>query len=156
MTDLAAELKPLLAAYETCWSTCKPSALRQLWHADETAPYYVAEEMTAPMLSWQDITPYWAEAEKILKRFSIRTWNLNCKMIGPNLAALKFMMHWNAVLTGLDPTPIGLDVKVFTMAEKTPGGWKFRHAYIESPVGALPYIKSIYKTNVDKDFLTER
>jgi hypothetical protein len=66
---------------------------------------------------------------------------------------MQFMMHWNAVLAGLDPSPIGLDVKVFAMAQKTPEGWKFRHSYIESPLGALPYIRSIYRGNVDPEFL---
>ena len=154
MSDLAAELRVLLKSYEACWTNRTPTKLRELWHSDEQAPYYIAEEMAAPMLNWSAIEPYWGEAEKVLKRFSIRTWDLNCKLIGPDLAAMQFMMHWNAVLAGLDPSPIGLDVKVFAMAQKTTAGWKFRHAYIESPLGALPYIKSIYRRNVDPAFLT--
>jgi len=155
MSDLAAELNDLLKSYEQCWTACTPTKLRGLWHPDEQDPYYIAEEMAVPMFGWGNIEPYWREAEQILKRFSLRTWDLHCKLIGPNTAALQFMMHWNAVLAGLDATPIGLDVKVFTMAEKTAQGWKFRHAYIESPLGAFPYIKSIYRNNVDSDFLAQ-
>lgn len=151
--NLAHELGVLITAYEACWTARSPTRLRGLWHAEETNPYYVAEEMPKAMMRWDQIEPYWREAEKILKRFSIRTRDLHCKIVAPDLAAMQFMMHWNAVLAGLDPSPIGLDVKVFAMAQKTPEGWRFRHSYIESPLGALPYIKSIYRTNVDADFL---
>jgi hypothetical protein len=154
MADLAADIAPLLKAYEACWTDRTPTKLRALWHPDEQEPYYVAEEIPTPLFGWGKIEPYWQEAEKILKRFSIRTWDVHCKSMGADLAALQFMMHWNAELTGLDSKPIGLDVKVFAIAQNSQAGWKFRHAYIESPLGALPYIKSIYHSNVDQAFLT--
>jgi hypothetical protein len=152
--NLATELNVLLTAYAGCWTARTPTKLRGLWHAAEANPYYVAEEIPKPLMSWAEIEPYWRDAEKILKRFSVRTWDLHCKLIAADLAAMQFMMHWNAVLAGLDPSPIGLDVKVFALAQQTPEGWRFRHSYIESPLGALPYIKSIYRGNVDQDFLT--
>lgn len=153
MADLASEIAPLLKAYEACWASRTPTKLRALWHPDEDNPYYVAEEVPVALFGWAKIEPYWRDAEKILKRFSIRTWDLHCKAMAPDLAALQFMMHWNAEMAGLDPRPIGLDVKVFAIAQTSPEGWRFRHAYVESPLGALPYIKSIYHGNVDAAFL---
>jgi hypothetical protein len=153
MSDLARYIEPLLKAYESLWTARTPTKLRTLWHPDEQNPYYVAEEMKTPLFGWPVIEPYWQSAENLLKRFSVRTWDLHCKLMSADLAALQFMMHWNAVLAGLDSQAIGLDVKVFAIAQNSSQGWRFRHAYIESPLGALPYLKTIYHNNVDADFL---
>ncbi|MCB2107671.1 MAG: hypothetical protein KDE14_08230 [Rhodobacteraceae bacterium] len=156
MANIADGIAALVAGYEDCWSRLKPTELKTLWHPDECEPYYVAEEIAAPMFRFDEIETYWRAAEKVITRFSIRTWDLRCKPVAPQLAAMQFMMHWNGELAGLDPTPIGLDVKVFAMAQESGDRWRFRHAYVESPLGALPYLKSTYRANVDADFLNGR
>lgn len=156
MSELHAGIEALLRRYADCWTRLKPTELKALWHPDEAAPYYVAEEKPRPMWSMPEIAAYWAEAEGVLKRFSLRTWDLQCKPVAPELAAMQFMMHWNGELKGLDPAPIGLDVKVFALAQPAGDGWRFRHAYIESPPGPLPFLKAAYRAGVDADFLVAR
>jgi hypothetical protein len=151
-----AGIETLLSRYADCWTRLKPTELAGLWHSEETTPYYVAEEKPRPMWSMPELAAYWREAEGAFTRFAVRTWNLHCKPVAPELAAMQFMMHWNGVLKGIDPAPIGLDVKVFAMAQATGDGWRFRHAYIESPLGALPYLKAAYRAGVDADFLIAR
>ena len=150
--DLAGELQPLLAAYQDIWGRLKPTELRGLWDPAEQAPYYVAEEIAEPLWTWETIGAYWRAAEQALDRFSLRTWDLHCKPIAPDVAALQFMMHWNGVIKGSDPAPIGLDVRVSALARKTASGWKFTCHYVESPLGALPYIRASYRGNVDPGF----
>ena len=152
MPPLLDELTPLIATWEDCWNRLEPTKLRDWWDPDEINPYYVAEEITDPMFSWDEIMPYWQEAESILAHFSVRTWDHHCKLVGSDLASMQIMMHWNAVLAGPDPTPFGLDVRVSALARKISDTWLFCQ-WIESPVGALPYIKSRYTSNVDPEFL---
>jgi hypothetical protein len=146
------ELVDLLRRYEETWCRLKPTELRALWDPAEQNPYYIAEEIVEPMYDWESIEAYWAEAEEILLKFSIRTRDLRCKAIQPDLAAMNFIMHWNGLLRGMEHSPLGLDVRVSALARKTDIGWRFCH-YVESPLGPLPYLMASYRENVDKDFM---
>lgn len=152
MTTLDAELNVLLTQFEDIWSRLKPTELRGLWDPDEKHPYYIAEEVAAPMYGWEAIEPYWQEGEQILVKFTIRTFDLHCKEIAPDLAVMNFIMHWNGLLKGMEHMPLGLDVRVSALVRKTSAGWRFCH-YVESPLGALPYLQATYQANVDPEFL---
>lgn len=154
MADLHSELEALLADFEDRWCRLKPTELRGLWDPAEENPFYIAEEVPAPMYGWDVIEPYWRESEKLLLKFSIRTWGLKCKLIGDNLAAMNFMMHWNGLIKGMEDAPLGLDVRVSAVVRKTDAGWRFCH-YVESPLGAFPYLKATYVANVDSGFMDD-
>jgi hypothetical protein len=154
MTVLEQELTVLLEQFEAIWSRLKPTELRGLWDPDEAMPYYIAEEVAAPMYGWNVIEPYWREAEQILLKFTIRTFDLCCKQIAPDLAVMNYIMHWNGQLKGMEHAPMGLDVRVSALLRKTDKGWRFCH-YVESPLGAFPYIQATYQANVDREFLAE-
>jgi hypothetical protein len=104
------------------------------------------------MYGWETIEPYWQIAEDILLKFSIRTWNLKCKLLSEDLAALNYMMHWNGLIKGMEDSPLGLDVRVSAIVRRTDKGWRFCH-YVESPLGAFPYLKAVYQANVDPGFM---
>jgi hypothetical protein len=146
-------LEKLLTDYEAIWCRLKPTELRDLWDPDEQHPFYIAEEIAEPMYDWPTIEAYWAEAEKILLKFALRTRNLHCKTIGPGLAAMNFIMHWNGLMRGMEHNPLGLDVRVSALARETDAGWRFCH-YVESPLGPLPYLMASYMNNVDEDFMS--
>lgn len=151
MSDLESGLRTLLAGYEDCWNRLKPTELRRLWDPAEQAPYYIAEEIAEPIYDWPTLESYWAEAEAILSKFSLRTRDLHCKEVAPDLAVMNFVMHWNGVMRGLEHNPFGLDVRVSALARKTDEGWRFCH-YVESPLGPLPYLMESYRGNVDEGF----
>lgn len=151
MSALETELEALLSALRERWCRIKPTEIRELWDPAETEPFYIAEEIPSPMYSWDQIEPYWREAENILIKFAIRTWDLRCKMISEDVAALNFMMHWDGLVKGFEDGPLGLDVRVSALARKTDAGWRFCQ-WIESPLGALPYLKATYLRNVDPVF----
>ena len=152
MSDLQNELQDLLRRFEDIWSRLKPTQLRELWDPNESDPYYIAEEIAEPMYGWETIEPYWAQAEEILVRFSIRTFDMRCKRVAQDLAVLNFTMHWNGVVKGMEHAPMGLDVRVSALVRKGAEGWRFCH-YVESPLGAFPYLQASYQANVDADFL---
>ncbi|MDG2321656.1 MAG: nuclear transport factor 2 family protein [Rhodospirillaceae bacterium] len=152
MANLETELQDLLSAFEERWSRRTPTALKELWDPNEAEPFYIAEEITDPMYGWETIEPYWQIAEDILLKFSIRTWNLKCKLLSEDLAALNYMMHWNGLIKGMEDSPLGLDVRVSAIVRRTDKGWRFCH-YIESPLGAFPYLKAVYQANVDPGFM---
>ena len=152
MADLDRELAELLTAFEDRWCRCKPTELKQLWDPGETNPFYIAEEVPDPLFGWDVIEPYWQAAEDLLLKFSIRTWALKCKLLSDDLAALNFMMHWNGLFKGMEDAPLGLDARVSAIVRRTKAGWRFCH-YIESPLGAFPYLKSVCQDNVDPDFM---
>lgn len=152
MATLEQDLQDLLAAFEERWCRLKPTELKDLWDPEEHHPFYIAEEVTEPMYGWATIEPYWRAAEEILLKFSIRTWGLKCKMLGEGLAAMNFMMHWNGLIKGMEDGPMGLDVRVSAVVRQTKDGWRFCH-YVESPLGAFPYLKATYHANVDPEFM---
>ncbi|MEM1261994.1 MAG: hypothetical protein AAGH76_06340 [Pseudomonadota bacterium] len=152
IAKLRSGLSSLLRDYEDIWCRLKPTELRSLWDPAEDAPFYIAEEIAEPIYDWPTLEQYWADAEQILIKFSIRTRDLRCKEVAPGLAVLNFVMHWNGVLRGLEHNPLGLDVRVSALARDVQGEWRFCH-YIESPLGPLPYLMNSYSGNVDKDFL---
>lgn len=150
-TAMDQALRMLLSDYEDIWCRLKPTELRSLWDPDEEHPYYIAEEIPEPIYDWATLEQYWAEAEQILTKFSLRTWDLRCKAVAPGLAVMNFMMHWNGIMRGLEHNPFGLDVRVTALARETSDGWRFCH-YVESPLGPLPYLMASYAGNVDEGF----
>lgn len=152
MADLQTDLETLLSEFRDRWCRLKPTELRELWDPAETNPFYIAEEVTDPMYGWDVIEPYWQASEELLLKFTIRTFNLKCKLLNDDLAAMNFMMHWNGLIKGMEDAPLGLDVRVSAIVRSTDAGWRFCH-YVESPLGAFPYLKATYVNNVDPGFM---
>ena len=142
----------LLEQFTDCWCRKKPTELIKIWDENEKIPFYIAEEIFDPIYGWDRIINYWQESEKMLKKFSIRTYDLKYKIIEKDVAVLNFIMHWNAYLNSDNQGPFGLDVRVSSLIRRINSDWKFFH-YIESRLGAFPYIQEVYKSNVDDDFL---
>ncbi len=154
MVDLKNELNDLLVAFKDRWNHRQPTKLKELWDPEEINPFYIAEEVPDPMYGWDTIEPYWRAAEDLLLKFSIRTWGLRCKYMSDELAAMNFMMHWNGLIKGMEEAPLGLDVRVSAIVRRTEQGWRFCH-YVESPLGAFPYLKATYQANVDPEFIKD-
>jgi hypothetical protein len=149
---LQEQLATLLRRFEDTWCRLRPTELRGLWDPEEAQPFYIAEEIAEPMYGWDAIEAYWREAEAILVKFSIRTRDMRCKPVGAEHALMNFIMHWNGILRGMEQSPLGLDVRVSALLRNTAQGWRFCH-YVESPLGAFPYLQASYRANVDEDFL---
>jgi len=152
MENESENIERLLNKFTDCWCRKKPTELIKIWDENETIPFYIAEEIFDPIYGWDKLINYWQESEKILKKFSIRTYDLKYKIIEKDIAVLNFIMHWNAYLNSENQGPFGLDVRVSSLIRRIDADWKFFH-YIESPLGAFPYIQEVYKSNVDDDFL---
>ena len=145
-------LQDLIKSFEERWNRRNPSALRELWDPDDRNPFYIAEEISDPMYDWNTIESYWKVAEDILLKFSIRTWNLTYKLLANDLGVINYMMHWDGLIKGMEDAPLGLDVRVSAIVRRTREGWRFCH-YVESPLGAFPFLKAAYQANVDPGFM---
>ena len=154
MSDLDTELEDLLSGFRDRWCRLKPTELRELWDPEESNPFYIAEEVPNPMYGWDVIEPYWRSAESLLLKFTIRTKDLQCKQISDTHAVMNFIMHWNGLIKGMEDAPLGLDVRVSAIVKRTAEGWRFCH-YVESPLGAFPYLKATYVANVDPGFMDD-
>ncbi|MDG2242974.1 MAG: nuclear transport factor 2 family protein [Rhodospirillaceae bacterium] len=152
MSELQTELEELLSDFRDRWCRLKPTELRDLWDPDEANPFYIAEEVPDPMYGWDVIEPYWQAAEELLLKFSIRTQDLKSKQLSDSHVVMNFIMHWNGLIKGMEEAPLGLDVRVSAVVKRTTKGWRFCH-YVESPLGAFPYLKATYAANVDPGFM---
>lgn len=148
------DVAELLGRFEETWCRLRPTELRALWDPEEQQPFYIAEEIAEPMYGWEVIEAYWRDAEAILVKFSVRTRDLRCKRVGAEHAVVNFIMHWNGLLRGMEQSPLGLDVRVSALLRNTREGWRFCH-YVESPLGALPYLQASYRANVDEGFMEQ-
>lgn len=151
MQTLDDKIKNLLSDFENCWSRAKPTDLISLWDTSEREPYYIAEEVFDPMYSWPELKMYWSTAESLLSKFMIETSRPMYKNVSEHLTVLNFYMHWDALLKEKGSLPIGLDVRVSCILKHIEHKLFFIH-YVESPLGALPYLKSTYQNNVRSQF----
>ena len=152
MDKIESHVQILLDDYIRIWSTAKPTKLVNIWDKNEKEPFYIAEEKMEPIYTWDLLINYWANAEKMLDKFSIRVWDIKNKKLSNKIIAVNFMMHWNAVINSNGKDKFGLDLRVSAVTRLTNSGLKFCQ-YTESPLGALPYLKKIYENNVDNNFL---
>ncbi|MEE2704769.1 MAG: hypothetical protein VX397_01480 [Pseudomonadota bacterium] len=151
MDKIENHVQLLLEDYIQFWSSAKPTKLIDIWDKSEKEPFYIAEEKIEPIYRWDLLINYWKDAERILDKFSLRVWDVKNKQLSDKIVAINFMMHWNAIINTKERNRFGLDLRVSAVTRVTNAGLKFCQ-YTESPLGALPYIKRIYESNVDEKF----
>lgn len=144
-------LLDLIASFERCFTEGDLEGLKALWDPADDSPFYIAEEVEAPLIGMPALEGYWHEQSKVLAAVSLRSWDHRFKMITDDVASALFRLHWNALQQGITGHPIGGDVKVSAVFKRTGDGWRFVH-YAESALGPLPFLRKIYRRHVDPDF----
>lgn len=142
----------VIAAFESCFTKGDIEGLKALWDPADETPFYIAEEVEHPLIGQAAIEAYWQEQRSALAAISLRSWDHHVKMITDDVAVCLFRLHWNAAQNGFKAHPIGGDVKVSALFKRTAEGWRFVH-YAESALGALPFMRKIYRRHVDPDFI---
>ena len=151
MTSPTREIEDLLAALTMRWNGLELQRIRELWDPDEQEPYYLPEESEDPLIGWDAIEAYWRKTQATISRLSMRTWDVQAKLIGPDLAVALYQMHWNGEVEGY-PKPMGGDNRVTALFRKTPAGWRFFH-YVEAPLAPMIYFRRLYELDADEDFV---
>lgn len=149
-TKMNQELTTVLKDYINAWNELNFKVIQSLWHKEEEEIYYLAEEMEHPFYSLVEVVNYWNYVAQVLKWIHITTTNIRSKTLTDGLATMSYTMHADFGTAGPEKfghKPLGVDVRVSTILRNTTKGWRFIH-YAESPLGALPFIRRVYHTNV--------
>lgn len=149
---LTREIEAVLEQLARRWNRMELSAIRELWHPDETQPFYLPEESEELLDSWEAIEAYWANTKATISRLSMRTWDVQAKLLAPDLAVAVYRMHWNGDVTGY-PAPLGGDNRVTAAFRRHAETWRFCH-YVEAPLAPMLYLRRLYELDVDQAFLT--
>jgi hypothetical protein len=151
---LIREIETVLEQLTQRWNRMDFSAIRELWDPEESEPYYLPEESQQLLASWDAIEAYWANTKATISRLSMRIWDVQAKLLAPDLAVAVYRMHWNGEVTGY-PAPLGGDNRVTAIFRRSGETWRFCH-YIEAPLAPLLYLKRLYELDVDRDFLDNK
>lgn len=153
MTDPIVDgIKATLGDLCTCWTQLNQPAIRDLWDPDENEPYFLPQEIKEPIIGWDALTAYYTAAQARLVRCSMRTWDVNAKLVAPNLAAALYQMHWNGEIKGFDHL-FGIDSRVTALFRMRDDRWMICH-YVEAPAAPMLHLQKYYASNVDTDFLS--
>jgi hypothetical protein len=110
---------------------------------------YVAEEFADPMIGWDAVMAYWAANSRLMTRVAMRSGEVRVSELGPGVFGLLYPLHWEAEISG---QCLGGDVLASPVVRLIDGDWRIVH-YTECALGALPFIRSIYKKAVSPGFL---
>lgn len=138
------QVTALIDRYQSAWHALDADALAAMWVDDNI--YYVAEEIAQPFYTLDDVIAYWRAAAEQLSSVSMQLTNMRQHPLSETLVAVTYSMHVDARMQAANATPIGIDVRVSLIVRKLTEGWRLIH-YIESPLGALPYVRARYAEN---------
>lgn len=150
MADLKPEIEAVLAALCGCWNRLELGGIRGLWDADETEPYLLPQEVSAPIIGWAAFDAHFKNAGSRLKRASMRVWDVHAKDIGPDLATALYQFHWNGEIIGFDHL-VGIDSRATATFRRKNEAWKFI-SYVEAQSAPLLHLQRYYQQNVDPSF----
>lgn len=149
LNNMNADIDTLLDSYISAWSLMDFDTLQSLWNAEEDEIYYLAEEIENPFYTLNDVIDYWKYADSSIKWLSMTAANRRSKHLTDELCVVYYEMHVDLCMedsNAMMPKPIGVDLNVSVIVRKTLQGWRFIH-YVEAPLGALPYMLSLYSAN---------
>lgn len=153
MTDTNIDgVNTTLTALCACWTRLDQPAIRDLWDPEEAEPYFLPQEIMEPIIGWNDLTSYYTNAKARLVRCSMRVWDINVKLVGPDLAVALYQMHWNGEIKGFDHL-FDIDSRVTALFRKRGDRWLICH-YVEAPAAPMLHLQKYYASNVDTDFLS--
>jgi ketosteroid isomerase-like protein len=139
MTELTAELAPLIERYVSYSEGMNFAAKRALWDTADPAPLLMPEEAPAALIGWPAIEAYWSQSRTVMASLKSRSANHRARLIAPDIALATYDLRWVATLAGPSAAPrqpIAADVRVTALLRRKPEGWRFFHL-MEGPVDLL-------------------
>jgi hypothetical protein len=148
--SLADEIGDVIAKLCGCWTRLDLQAIAELWDREDPGIFLLPQEIEQPLVGWAALETYLSKARVRLQAASMRTWNLNARLIGPDLAVALYEMHWNGQMIGVT-RPIGVDSRATAVLRRRNGTWRICH-YVEAPVAFSLRLQQTYLDAVDADF----
>ena len=147
MTDLTAELSPLIEEYVGYSATMDFAAKKAMWDPDEPRPLLSPEEELTPLIGWQQLDAYWAKSGTVMTELNSSARDIAAVEVEPGLALVTYTMRWIARLAGPGGkagSPIGADVRVSSILRLKPDGWRFVFL-MEGPVDLQTMVRQSYR-----------
>lgn len=152
--ELHAEITAVLRRTEEIWNSQHFYRLKDVWDADDPAPWYVPEEIATPFRTWPEIEKYWGPPLRVLRAFRWQFSNLHVKPLAPDLTLALFDHFYEIELAvgrpPLPPPSAGFD-RCLALFRKKPDGWK-HILYAQCPLGPESYVRALREKIVQPDF----
>ena len=150
MTELNAQIESTLHTLCSYWNALNQPQIPELWDGEEDTPFCLPQEMPQPIIGWDALNTYYTNAKERLVRCSMRTWDLNVKLVSEDLAVALYQMHWNGEIKGFNHL-FGIDSRVTALFRKRHDQWLICH-YVEAPAAPMLHLQKYYAQSVDTDF----
>ncbi len=147
-----AELAALMDRYAAAWRANSAAALRPFWDRSAEAPLYIAEEVDAPIVTWDALDAYWAKNETLHRKIDLRFSEVRGVALAENVAAIVAHMAWDIAFASGPSAAMGGDNRVAATLRLTPEGWRFA-AWIEAPLAPITYLRRLYERAATPGFL---
>ena len=148
---LVTEITAVLTRLCACWNRLEPQAIAELWDPEEAEPFLLPQEIEQPLVGWEALRGYLRRAGARLDAASMRVWNVNVKLVAPDLAVALYEMHWNGLIRGV-VRPRGVDSRATVLFRRRGETWRICH-YVEAPISPSLHLQHRYLDAVDADFL---
>jgi|GEM_PF-1447101 len=125
--------------------------LPSFWDQSDSAPFYIAEEISDVMTDWPTIKAYWQGTKATSGWIDVEYDLIAQKCLGPTDMLVLFDLRWDMSVEGFD-NPIGGSNRVIAGLRPVDGNWKF-HTWVEAPLAALIYMQKLYEKNVRAEVL---
>lgn len=138
-----AQFEDFIALFEAAWSGGDFSKVRALWSPEVEEPWHFPEELTQPIVGWDELDAYLLSLPAIIEKFEIKVRQPHFKPLVADIGVFRFTMDWCATLTS-SPTPVGASVSVSGLLGPYKDELRMLH-YMESGPAAFPFIQSAYE-----------
>ncbi|MDX1291770.1 MAG: nuclear transport factor 2 family protein [Hyphomonas sp.] len=151
-TDLA--IKTLLQDYAAAWSELRADAIAAHWDRSDPEPLYLAEEIPAAMVSWDEVNAYWAHNDDFHRKVSLDFGPPAIKHLGDGVACLVMEMNWQIAFRNFTSKAMAGSNRVLAIVRDTEEGWKFI-SWVEAPLAPIMYFRNQYENAVTPEFLSD-
>lgn len=149
--EARAAIAAVLEAYEAAKEAREYETLARFWDAADPKPFYLAEEMPAPVTDWAGLQAYWDATKGASDWIDVDYALIDVKMIGEGEALAFINLRWDMTFEGFT-RPVGGSNRTLAGLRRTDDGWRF-HTWVEAPLAAYFYLRELYQLNVRPDVL---
>ncbi len=152
MSDLVREVEALLRRTEEIWDSQDYGRLKELWDAEDTEPFYLAEEEEEWKIGWPALEKYWTPVpgRRMVEAMRVRYANVRAKYLAADLALAVYDLRFEMKVHG-PMKPIASNARVMAVLRRRAEGWRYA-AYCEAPISPIRYIQKLYEKDVSDDF----
>jgi len=160
--DIKTLAENLLESYAAAWASNNADTIASHWDADETEPFYKAEEVLEYYHQLDDIKAYWRHNERFHDAIRLQFSDIHLKSLAGGYHIAFISMRWDIKFA---PNATLMNGAAFSEAGKAMGGENHVLALIrkrgnqvklcgwsETPNAPLTYMRQLYGWMADKSF----